>query len=284
MKVIVLCGIFFIFAKDGSADKGDAFCPLKCGLCQECKQWCSPNDWCGDSYAHKGGKYLKHMATDCRDCENVGPPSYVESKGACRGGTSPGGNAGLVYHQDRDCRHRCDIDSSCTGYVMPNSYVEWYGFAKKWLAPNWCETYTSPGVTGDGSSGYNDNGWKWQSYNGLNYKVYNIKHGYKCHAKIPHEKNDAYISNIEDGGKAEDNLDKGSDSECYSSNSMYHPIDNVDQQVRTSELNATACQNRCSNVKGCSYFSFWANGGCHLSNSSSTKKTQDGVTSGPKTC
>jgi len=164
-----------------------AFCPLKCGTCQECKQWCSPQDWCGDSDAHKGGKYLKHMATDCRDCENVGPPSYVESKGACRGGTSPGGNAGLVYHKNRDCRHRCDIDPSCTGYVMPNSYVDW----RYWRQfPNWCETYTSLGVTGDGSSN---------------------KHGYKCHAKIPDEKNDAYISNID---PKDGLLNKGKD--CWS--------------------------------------------------------------------
>ena len=65
---------------------------------------------------------------------------------------------------------------------------------------------------------------------------------------------------------------------------MYDPIDNVDQQGRTSESDASACQNCCSNVEGCSYFSFWADGDCHLCTNSATKKAQVGVTSGPKIC
>merc|ERR1719443_2708716 len=63
---------------------------------------------------------------------------YTYSKGACRGGARPQMNAGLKFHRDRNCEARCNADKTCSGFVMPMT------------ASNWCETYTSPGVKGDG--------------------------------------------------------------------------------------------------------------------------------------
>merc|ERR1711936_783254 len=62
-------------------------------------------------------------------------------------------------------------------------------------------------------------------------------------------------------------------------------------QDRTVEANATACQDRCQNTDGCSYFTWWGNdGGCHLQNSSAIATDEInnpelyGVISGPKSC
>lgn len=63
---------------------------------------------------------------------------YKRTLGACRGGEQPERNAGLAFFRDRNCRARCNSQSSCTGYVDPKS------------ASSWCETYTSKGITGDG--------------------------------------------------------------------------------------------------------------------------------------
>merc|ERR1712216_528089 len=35
-------------------------------------------------------------------------------------------------------------------------------------------------------------------------------------------------------------------------------------QDRTMEASDTACQSRCANTKGCNYFTFWPDGGCHI--------------------
>ena len=67
---------------------------------------------------------------------------YIRSVGACRGGENPANNGGLTFHRDRNCLNRCNQDSSCTGYTVPVS------------GANWCETFTSVGVTGDGRSAY----------------------------------------------------------------------------------------------------------------------------------
>ena len=63
---------------------------------------------------------------------------YIVSVGACRGGETPGNSAGLTFYQDRNCLNRCNQDSSCSGYTLPVD------------GDNWCETFTSVGVTGDG--------------------------------------------------------------------------------------------------------------------------------------
>ena len=65
---------------------------------------------------------------------------YISSVGACRGGENPANNGGLTFHRDRNCLNRCNQDSSCTGYTVPVD------------GANWCETFTSVGVTGDGRS------------------------------------------------------------------------------------------------------------------------------------
>ena len=65
---------------------------------------------------------------------------------------------------------------------------------------------------------------------------------------------------------------------------MYKPIDNVPKQSRTTESDAVACQKRCFNVEGCSYFSFYDDGGCHLSSHAASRKTEVGVTAGLKVC
>merc|ERR1719150_785051 len=69
------------------------------------------------------------------DCDFDG---YSRTEGACRGGNSPGGNAGLVFHRNRNCKSLCDGQNTCTGYVLPKSNS------------NWCETYKSVGAKGDG--------------------------------------------------------------------------------------------------------------------------------------
>ena len=67
---------------------------------------------------------------------------YIRSAGACRGGQNPENSAGLTLHRDLNCLNRCDQNTSCTGYTLHVG-----GF-------NWCETFTSVGVTGDGRSGF----------------------------------------------------------------------------------------------------------------------------------
>ena len=78
---------------------------------------------------------------------------------------------------------------------------------------------------------------------------------------------------------------------CIERNVTYFPLD-IPGHGRTAEPNVEACQNRCANTKGCSYFSFWDNGGCHLSGPEATKRNSCpkpvwncGKTSaGPKLC
>ena len=67
---------------------------------------------------------------------------YGSSAGECRGGNSPENVAGQKVYEDRDCRDRCNMDSGCTGYVLPEN------------GDNWCETYSSIGATGNGDSKY----------------------------------------------------------------------------------------------------------------------------------
>ena len=67
---------------------------------------------------------------------------YQETVGYCRGGSSPGNAAGKKDFHDRNCRDRCDALPTCTGYNLPLD------------GSNWCETYTSPGASGQGHAGY----------------------------------------------------------------------------------------------------------------------------------
>merc|ERR1719284_2057805 len=107
-------------------------------------------NWC-ETYTSKGAKgdgrssfwcFMKKTApAPAPTPAPVSPtpaPSYIRSEGACRGGASPGNNAGLKFFRDRNCEARCNQAATCTGYVLPKS------------AANWCETYTSKGAKGDG--------------------------------------------------------------------------------------------------------------------------------------
>ena len=72
---------------------------------------------------------------------------------------------------------------------------------------------------------------------------------------------------------------------CFNDDSSYSPID-LPGHGKSVEPDPNACQLRCTNVEGCSYFSFWPNEkSCHLSGPN-VKKIPDkwGAVSGPKKC
>ena len=58
-------------------------------------------------------------------------------------------NVGNTEFKDRNCRDRCDKDSSCTGYLLPRivKQNDDYNY-------DWCTTYTSKGLTGNGRKDY----------------------------------------------------------------------------------------------------------------------------------
>ena len=72
---------------------------------------------------------------------------------------------------------------------------------------------------------------------------------------------------------------------CFHDDSSYSPID-FPGQGRSVEADPEACQVRCSNVDGCSYFTFWPNeNSCHLSGLNATRiPDQYRAVSGPKRC
>ncbi|CAE7552016.1 unnamed protein product [Symbiodinium natans] len=62
------------------------------------------------------------------------------------------------------------------------------------------------------------------------------------------------------------------------------PLD-MPGQGRTVTGTWQECQRRCSKVSGCSHFSWWSDGGCHIQDSTSTEAiTGNHVTSGPPSC
>ena len=73
-----------------------------------------------------------------------GKAPYVRSQGVCRGGNSPEYFAGQTAFNDTDCKQRCDLTDTCSGYALVYSaYFEKYS----------CTTYTSFGASGVGSTG-----------------------------------------------------------------------------------------------------------------------------------
>ena len=74
---------------------------------------------------------------------------YVKTTGICneisslQKGDRPEkeGEKYFKTYGDRYCRKRCDKDPLCTGFTSQRS----------WQPFDWCETYTSEGLTGDGS-------------------------------------------------------------------------------------------------------------------------------------
>ena len=68
---------------------------------------------------------------------------YVNSTGGCRRKGKPIKRHELTVFHDRNCRDRCDKDSSCTGYLLPRNAAHF-----------WCATYNSVGLTGNGREHY----------------------------------------------------------------------------------------------------------------------------------
>ena len=58
----------------------------------------------------------------------------------------------------------------------------------------------------------------------------------------------------------------------------------MEGEGRTQEASVHACQTRCANTEGCSFFSFWPDGGCHLQGPNAVKAEQFDAISGPKRC
>ena len=74
------------------------------------------------------------------------------------------------------------------------------------------------------------------------------------------------------------------EKDCFQDKSSYTPID-FPGHGKTVEADPKACQSRCANVDGCSYFSFWPNEkSCHLSGPTATRNWDQWATSGPKRC
>jgi len=123
----------------------DRNCRAKCNSQSSCTGYVLPKSnsaWC-ETYTSKeaegdGRNFWCYMKTD-EEITELPPSAYRDTVGACRGGEEPENNAGLEFFSDRNCQTRCDNDYYCTGYVLPVRDDK-----------NWCETYTSPGASGDG--------------------------------------------------------------------------------------------------------------------------------------
>ena len=63
----------------------------------------------------------------------------------------------------------------------------------------------------------------------------------------------------------------------------YSPLD-MPGQSKSLENGAVDCQSRCKNTAGCSYFSFWEDGTCHLQDSDATTEIDHFAISGPSRC
>ena len=70
----------------------------------------------------------------------------METEGACR--DEAGKVKGVTLYKGRDCKERCNIDPKCTGYLLTLNESSYW---------NWCETYTSAGLKGNGVRGYTCN-------------------------------------------------------------------------------------------------------------------------------
>ena len=57
-------------------------------------------------------------------------------------------------------------------------------------------------------------------------------------------------------------------------------MDGILGEGRSDEKSWEACQQRCGKVSKCGYFSFWGDGGCHLSPKGSRFNSDDGARTG----
>jgi len=128
-------------------------CEATCRADAACSGYVLPksnSNWC-ETYTSVGATgdgrtsfwcYMKGGAPAPTAPPTPAPMSFIRTEGACRGGNSPGNNAGLRFFSNRNCEATCRADAACTGYVLPKSNS------------NWCETYTSVGATGDGRTSF----------------------------------------------------------------------------------------------------------------------------------
>jgi len=70
---------------------------------------------------------------------------------------------------------------------------------------------------------------------------------------------------------------------CITERQQYFPTD-MCGHMRSVEKNAAACQLRCKTTRGCAYFSFWDNGGCHLHDHWAKPHYNGHAVSGPASC
>ena len=52
----------------------------------------------------------------------------------------------------------------------------------------------------------------------------------------------------------------------------YDPVDSVPGEARTVAAREQDCADRCARVTGCAHWSWWTDGGCHLSSSGEAVK------------
>ena len=73
---------------------------------------------------------------------------------------------------------------------------------------------------------------------------------------------------------------------CIFPNQRPPNLDSIPGQGRTLESDMSACRKRCARLTTCVYWSYWNNGGCHLSAGGKPLKTENRVTTGknPKLC
>lgn len=70
---------------------------------------------------------------------------------------------------------------------------------------------------------------------------------------------------------------------CFENRHKFDP-DMADTE-RSVERSPGSCQRRCSATSGCSHFTWWSDGGCHLQGAGAARKAAgDDVVSGPATC
>eukprot|EP00931_Biecheleriopsis_adriatica_P060391 TRINITY_DN3626_c1_g1_i3.p1 TRINITY_DN3626_c1_g1~~TRINITY_DN3626_c1_g1_i3.p1 ORF type:complete len:1029 (+),score=110.24 TRINITY_DN3626_c1_g1_i3:286-3372(+) len=79
-------------------------------------------------------------------------------------------------------------------------------------------------------------------------------------------------------------IDMTIDTTCFEDGVNYEPVD-MNEQSRTSEATANACQQRCASVTGCAHFSYWwRDRNCRLQDSNATWQQNFLATAGSPTC
>ncbi|CAE7237495.1 unnamed protein product [Symbiodinium sp. CCMP2456] len=80
----------------------------------------------------------------------------------------------------------------------------------------------------------------------------------------------------------------GLDAACLEMGMFYADPHKMDNTERTVEASAEACKQRCGSTPGCEHFTFWPDGGCLLTDASSTAKAApymySDTVSGPVSC